>query len=134
MTLIPLAIENVFALPIEAEDAHNFRILSFSNPNTFSYDYSIKKGNGGCTSGLIAMIDLPPGNYSFIATSKDITEEQAAGLVEQQRGGGLYKNYSLTGSYAKYGTYSMFTALASFHSAMKAARLTNNCAVIKLNT
>jgi len=38
--------------------------------NTLSYDYSIES-NGRMTKGLIAMINLPPGRWSIVCTSKD---------------------------------------------------------------
>jgi len=61
------------------EGAENFRILSFSQPNTFSYDYSITREER-VTRGLIAMIDLPPGNWRYICTSKEVKASHAPQL------------------------------------------------------
>ena len=63
------------------EGATNFRIMKFSQPETFSYDYSIQKGDR-CTTGLIAMIDLPPGTWQILCTTKEATEEIATSIVQ----------------------------------------------------
>lgn len=62
------------------EGAEKYRIMNFSNPNTLSYDYSIES-NGRMTKGLIAMIDLPPGTWSIVCTSKRATEDQCAKIA-----------------------------------------------------
>jgi hypothetical protein len=68
--------------PVEVpEGATNFRIMKFSQPETFSYDYSIQKGDR-CTAGLIAMVDLPPGNWRILCTTREATEEIAASIVQ----------------------------------------------------
>jgi hypothetical protein len=68
--------------PVEVpEGATNFRIMKFSQPETFSYDYSIQKGDR-CTTGLIAMVDLPPGNWRILCTTREATEEIAASIVQ----------------------------------------------------
>jgi hypothetical protein len=85
-----LLINNVYSVEVP-EGAENFRILKFSQPQTFSYDYSIRKGDR-CTKGLIAMVNLPPGSWQLIGHVNDITEELAATIVE--RDGDGYKDYS----------------------------------------
>lgn len=83
--------ENVFAVEVP-EGATNFRIMKFSQPETFSYDYSIQKGNR-CTTGLIAMIDLPPGSWQFICTTRACTPEQAREITGEE----LYPSIALAG-------------------------------------
>lgn len=61
------------------ERAENFRIMKFSKPNTLSYDYSIERGER-VTAGLVAMIDLPPGNWQFVCTTKEVTTMHAPEL------------------------------------------------------
>jgi hypothetical protein len=74
-----LLINNVYAGEVP-EGAENFRVMKFSQPETLSYDYSIVKGDR-CTSGLIAMIDLPPGSWQLIGTVREMTEDVAKGIV-----------------------------------------------------
>lgn len=83
---------------------------------------------------------VPIGNvgsqsFKVICTSKGITEEQAAEIVDRQRGGGQFKDYTLTGSLAKYGTYTLYNATNSFRSLLRSLlrslNLTGNYAIIK---
>ncbi len=62
--------------------------MKFSQPETFSYDYSIQKGDR-CTTGLIAMIDLPAGSWQLIGTTKEATEDIAKGIVQVISNGGI---------------------------------------------
>lgn len=72
------------------DDASKFRIIKFSSPETFSYDYSITR-NGKSTSGLMAMVDLPPGSWQYLFTTKGCTEEDARKVVNVQGSG--YEDY-----------------------------------------
>lgn len=95
MTQPKLLIDQVvisYELPVDAE---NIRIMKFSQPETLSYDYSITRGDK-TTTGLIAMIDLPAGTWEIICASKECTEEQAKGVVEEYsiRGHKRFEDYS----------------------------------------
>lgn len=97
------------------EDGSSYNILSSFQPNTLSYEYSIEKAER-CETGLIAMVDLPAGTWQIVCTSKEVTEEQAMQIVEQQKGGGMFKDYQMRGSIAQYGTYMIQLAVESLHS------------------
>lgn len=73
-------------------------------------------------------VDLPPGNWKIVCTSKEVTEEQAKQIVEQQMGGGMFKDYQMRGSIAQYGTYMIQSALYSLRSL-----LTSKGCDLKLN-
>lgn len=61
--------------------------------------------------GEAEAVDLPPGTWQIVCTSKEVTEEQAAGLVEEHR-----QRYNLR--YKDYTRGYMWreTALLSLHS------------------
>jgi hypothetical protein len=82
--MIPInLLPDVLAVEISEPDATNFHIMQTGNPKTLSYEHSIVKGQRGST-GLIAMINLPPGSYEIIGTVKDCSEEQAAQVCPGQ--------------------------------------------------
>lgn len=57
---------------------------------------------------------LPEGKYKLIGKASELTEIEWWGIVERQLGTvGRYNHYDLKGSYAKYGTYTMYTATES---------------------
>jgi hypothetical protein len=70
--------DDLFAVEVP-EGAANYRIMKFSQPETLSYDYSIQKGDR-CTTGLIAMIDLPPGNWRVLCTTREVKAMHAPAL------------------------------------------------------
>lgn len=74
------------------EGAINFRIMKFSQPENFSYDYPIEKGDR-CTTGLIAMIDLPPGSWRILCTTRTCTPNQSREITGEQ----LYPSIALAG-------------------------------------
>lgn len=78
-------------------------------------------------------VDLPPGTWEIVCTSKEATDEQAAGITEQQIGGGKYKDYQLVGSYAQYGTYILPFAVTSLNSLLtsKGCDLNMNYLILK---
>lgn len=80
---------------------------------------------------------LPPGTYQFLFMSKDVTEEQAKGVVERF-------NNPVTHYHGKFYDYSqkerthtvadklLDTATESFHSLLTSKSLTGNYAILKL--
>lgn len=86
-----LLIDQVFAMEVPA-DAGKPTILVAFQPNTLSYEYSVEKRER-CETGLIAMIDLPLGNWQLIGATKDLTEEQARQIVEQVGLSNGWKDY-----------------------------------------
>jgi hypothetical protein len=71
---------------------------------------------------------LPPGTWQIVCPSKWVSEEQARQIIEQQVGGGMFKDYQLTGSHAKYGTY-----ILPYASKSLASLLTSKGCDTKLN-
>jgi len=88
------------------EDATNFVIDD-------ELYYQAKFNDYGAVSH---MKKLPPGNWQILSKANECSEDQAKGIVEQQRGNGLFKNYSLEGSLAQYGTYFLNRAIESLTS------------------
>jgi hypothetical protein len=74
---------------------------------------------------------IPPGQWEFICTSKDATNEEARMIVDQQAGGGKYKNYTVSGSLAKYGTYLFYAPIESLESLLKSKGLEGNFALLR---
>lgn len=68
-------------------------------------------------------INITPGSYEILFTTKSCTEGQAAGVLDRQHGRGFYKDYSLDGSYAKYGTYTISTPSHSLYSLLRSKNL-----------
>ena len=63
------------------DDSTSHSVLSSFQPNTLSYEYSIEKAER-CETGLTAMINLPPGNWQYLFTSKSASEEDAKKVVK----------------------------------------------------
>jgi uncharacterized protein YydD (DUF2326 family) len=76
---------------------------------------------------------LPAGNWQIVCTSKEVTEEQAKQIVEQQTGGGMFKDYQMRGSIAQYGTYMIQSATESLRSLLtsKGCDLNKNWLILK---
>src|SRR5688572_11367506 len=63
------------------------------------------------------------GNYKPVCVTHRISERHAAMIVERQRGEGKFRDYAISGSLAKYGTYLLYTATASLTSLLKSKGL-----------
>jgi len=73
--------------------------------------------------GIIRYVDsLPEGQWSFICTSSDISEQQAHQLVGHH--GGFFKDYTHKTDEPKH---TLKTALESFSSLLKSKGLTDGC-------
>ncbi len=71
---------------------------------------------------------LPSGNWSIIATSKDITEEQAAGIVQRWAANVVsYRNYM----WPKEGGDFYFNPKDSLRSLLKSKGIEGNAVLIK---
>lgn len=75
-------------------------------------------------------IPLPPGNYELVGLGNDLTEEQAAGIVESRYNG--YADYESDGYFGmdRYGNYHAFPALVSFSSLLRSLNLDPGTTVI----
>lgn len=78
----------------------------------------------------IGGVDLPPGNYELVGLGNDLTEEQAAGIVESRYNG--YADYESDGYFGmdRYGNYHAFPALVSFSSLLRSLNLDGETTVI----
>lgn len=76
------------------EDAQDFRVQTIFKPQVLFLRHGVRN-DGDMEYGTSEFIELNSGNYSFIATTKTISEEQAAELVEKIRSplAVFYKNY-----------------------------------------
>lgn len=72
------------------EDANNFDVSN--EHHVFSWQYPVQY-----RPNEIDAESLPPGNYSFIATSRDITEEQARGFFDEEDLALYYDNHHTPG-------------------------------------
>lgn len=59
--------------------------------------------NNQVCSGELVLFPLPAGNWQIVCTSKEVTEEQAAGVVEQEGIG--YKDYTAGPPENDYGDF-----------------------------
>ena len=66
---------------------------------------------------------LPPGNYELIGLGSELTEDQAAAIVESRYNG--YADYESDGYFGmdRYGNYHSFPALVSFSSLLRSLNL-----------
>jgi hypothetical protein len=107
--------DKYFAVQIP-EDAEDFRIGK-SGTRLFW---------NSTVDGQLDYESFPPGSYSFVCTSTDITEEQAAGIVEKVDSDGrglVFINY-------ENGMYIFSKAKSSFHSLLRSKSL-GRVAIIK---
>lgn len=117
---------NFFAISVPPE-SYWHQIIHIS-AGMEALQYCMKDGEKDVSMGL----DLPPGEWEYICTSTNITEEQASEIVEQQRGGGKFKAYDMDGtSLVVFGVYLYTTALKSFLSLLRSKNLNGCVAVIK---
>lgn len=87
----------------------------------------------------IRTVNLPPGQWEFICTSKDATEEQAASVIERladyqdKKLGALpsYLNYAYSKKDDWYGCFPFPTAVLSLESLLKSKGLEGNYALLK---
>lgn len=85
------------------EGATNIRL---SKPSGMYLDYDLGKEIGS--------VEMPPGNFQIVGIGRELTEVQWKEIVDRQNGSvGKYKDYSITGSLAKYGTYLLGAATES---------------------
>lgn len=97
----------------DAKNPPNYFRLMYRKGKEVSSDYNVK---------------LPSGNYTYLCTTTDITEEIAAGIVDDHRRYiGEYKDYDLNTS-PDNGRYS--TAKWSFKSLLQKHSLTGRYAIL----
>lgn len=118
--------ENYWAVEVPS-DAGPANILTAFQPNTLSYEYSVEKAER-CETGLIAMIELPPGTWHIICTLKDATYTQAAQIVE--RDGDGFKDYDKDNFHHDLPFMSPFESLRSLMTA-KGCDVSKNFLIIK---
>lgn len=97
-------IGSTYGLPIP-EDAHGIDINKYANGSELNY-WLIS----GDKETLI-VIDLPPGNWQLICTTKEVTEEQAKGIVEREEG--EFKDYECDEAVYMYAANSLRSLLTS---------------------
>lgn len=73
---------------------------------------------------------LPKGNWQFINTCKDITEEQAKEFVDAYRDTKMFHNYLFNGS--NHHLVAFNSALQAFQSLLQANEIPENSVVLKL--
>lgn len=96
------------------DDAENFRISNVGKWLGFSH-------NNDGELYEESLIDLPPLNWKLIAPIKDITEEQAATIVECDTAFKIWKNYDMTQLFANQITF--YKAKESFTSLMQSLEI-----------
>lgn len=110
---------NYFSIKVP-EDAHNFMLFS---ENEDGVNLCFATGDG------ISASFLPPGSYTFLFCSNDVTEEQAAGVVPGPML--LDDQLEVWNDYTDVMDLGFDTAIESFHSLLRSHNLTGNYAIIK---
>lgn len=116
--------DKVYAVEVP-DDAKDIKILK-GQPEILDYDYPGKSGERD-TQWLNAMIDLPPGTWRFLFTTKTAKEEDARKAVKELPVGARWMNYN--GDYPVW----YHTARESLHSLLRSKGLDdkNNYALIE---
>ena len=140
-TMIQLT-EKVFALPIPSM-AFGFMVNNYGDESEFMYTLDIEEIDEGnkTDEALITKKLTPPGSWRFLCTSKECSEDEAAGLVDKwvdrdDNGSGniWYVDYrSVTDEETPY---ELDSALLSFHSLLRSKSLdpvNNNYAILLKN-
>jgi hypothetical protein len=97
------------ALPI-SKNASAFRIVEPIEDDTNQELYYIR-GNDAAK----VMIELPQGSWSFLCTTDDISEEVAAGIVDEEQGEQIYFDYNRKSYVLLSGELSFITLLQSLN-------------------
>jgi hypothetical protein len=107
---------NFFAIEVP-EDAELIAVYAEEGVSELTYWHN--DGKDWCEK------PLPAGNWTFICTSKGITEEQAAEVVQSAPNAPMhiYKDYQQWNEYYR-------TALESFRSLLRSLSLTGDIAII----
>lgn len=113
---------NFFAIPVP-EDAIN---IDMATTDAIEYTTS---------SRAIKYIEIGPGNWTFIATSESISEEQAAGIVERAEAFALMESNIGSKLYFDYEKKNQAykAALQSFESLLNSLNIRGRAAIIKKN-
>lgn len=117
--------DNFYAIPIPEDAVYEFRIdCNEEDPEDKFCTLGMLHKNGGTHK----FIEIPFGQYTFIATDKTITEEQAEAIVQKHPMYPIfYRNYQMKIHYAN-SAYSK--ALTSFKSLLNSLNL-GRVAIIK---
>lgn len=102
------------------DDANSFGI---DHTGDIFYEYDVV-ANENMRTGWIGLQSLPPGQWQILGLGHQLTEEQWKGIVERQRGQGLYWHYNIRGSsLGQYGAFLLDTATKSGLSLLKSKSL-----------
>lgn len=97
--------------------AFGLDVNTYANSAELMYMLDIAEVTDSCSSDeTLITKPIPFGRWQLLGRPGEITEEKARGIVEQQRGGGYFKNYEMKGSLANYGTFILPTSKESLQS------------------
>lgn len=127
-------LDNIFAIEIP-DNAYNFSFIEITKDRK-AVQWIYHSGNGLTFAPETGSYILPPGSYEILFAMKEVSEDQAASIVELDRGGfaGNVEGYK---EYLKPGDWPMdhepfASAIKSLQSLLKSKGLTaGNYLIVK---